>query len=175
MLALQHTGLGAGLVVCLGYAEIKDLDRALESTDDVVRADIPVDDSRGFSLQSLPGVGMVQARAYIRGDTQDQGSLQIITNYIDFGQPAPELVSTPRYCTEHLVGSFSQPPPKLGSLTMGTKTDPKVIEDLKSRGHRIELNDFFQMRTVIVINPETGLLHGAGDPKAPIPRHAAAL
>jgi gamma-glutamyltranspeptidase/glutathione hydrolase len=109
------------------------------------------------------------------GDTQDQGSLQIITNYIDFGCLAPELVSTPRYSTEHLVGSFSQPPSKLGGLTMGTKTDPKVIEDLKSRGHKIDLDDFWQMRTVIVINPETGLLHGAGDPEAPIPRHAAAL
>lgn len=109
------------------------------------------------------------------GDTQDQGSLQIITNYIDFGRPAAELVSTPRYCTDHLVGSFSQPPPKLGSLTMGTKTDSKVVEDLKSRGHRIELDDFWQMRTVIVIDPETSLLHGAGDPEAPIPRHAAAF
>lgn len=109
------------------------------------------------------------------GDTQDQGSLQIITNYIDFARSAPELVSTPRYSTEHLVGSFSQPPPKLGALTMGTKTNPKVLEDLKSRGHKIELEDFWQMRTVIVIDPKTGMLHGAGDPQAPIPRHAAAF
>jgi gamma-glutamyltranspeptidase/glutathione hydrolase len=117
----------------------------------------------------------VMAVSVAGGDTQDQGSLQIITNYIDFRRPASELVSTPRYCTDHLVGSFSQPPPKLGSLTMGTKTDSKVVEDLKSRGHRIELDDFWQMRTVIVIDPETGLLHGAGDPEAPIPRHAAAF
>lgn len=107
------------------------------------------------------------------GDTQDQGSLQIITNYIDFGRSAGELVSIPRYCTSHLVGSFSQPPPELGSLTIGTKTDPEVVEELRSRGHKIELHDFWQMRTVIAIDPETGMLHGAGDPYAPIQRHAA--
>ena len=72
-----------------------------------------------------------------------------------------------------MVGSFSQPPPSLGKLVMGTKTAPEVIKELKSRGHRIELEDFWQMRTVIAIDPKTGLLHGAGDPKAPIPRHAA--
>ena len=108
------------------------------------------------------------------GDTQDQGSLQIITNYIDFGRTAAELVSTPRYCTDHLVGSFSQPPPSLGKLVMGTKTEPEVVKELKSRGHKIELEDFWQMRTVITIDQETGILNGAGDPKAPIPRHAAA-
>lgn len=117
----------------------------------------------------------VMAVSVAGGDTQDQGTLQIVTNFIDFGLSAPELVSTPRYCTNHLVGSFSQPPPELGKMVMGTKTDPKVIEELKSRGHEIELEDFWQMRTVIVIDPKTGLLHGAGDPEAPIPRHAAAF
>jgi len=73
------------------------------------------------------------------------------------------------------VGSFSQPPPNLGSLTIGTKTASEVVEELKSRGHKIDLEDFWQMRTVIVIDPETGMLHGAGDPNAPIPRHAAAF
>ncbi|MFC1737718.1 gamma-glutamyltransferase family protein [Planctomycetota bacterium] len=108
------------------------------------------------------------------GDTQDQGTLQIVTNYIDFGLKAPELVSTPRCATDHLVGSFSQTPPGLGKLTMGTKTAPDVVEELKSRGHKIRLSDFWQMRTVITIDKETGILHGAGDPEAPLPRHAAA-
>ncbi len=117
----------------------------------------------------------VMAVSVAGGDTQDQGTLQIVTNYIDFELKAPELVSTPRYATDHLVGSFSQTPPGLGRLTMGTKTAPEVVKELKSRGHKIELKDFWQMRTVIVIDPKTGLLHGAGDPAAPIPRHAAAF
>ena len=116
----------------------------------------------------------VMAVSVAGGDTQDQGTLQIITNHIDFGLSAPELVSTPRYCTDHLVGSFSQTPPALGKIVMGTKTASEVVEELKSRGHKIRLSDFWQMRTVIAIDPETGMLHGAGDPEAPIPRHAAA-
>ncbi|MFC1739186.1 gamma-glutamyltransferase family protein, partial [Planctomycetota bacterium] len=69
------------------------------------------------------------------GDTQDQGTLQMIINHLEFGKTAPELVSGPRCSTGHLIGSFSQLPPSLGGLTLGTKTDPAVVEELKRRGH----------------------------------------
>ncbi len=109
------------------------------------------------------------------GDTQDQGTLQIITNYVNFGLPAKELVSTPRYFTNHLVGSFSQPPPALGSLIISPQTATEVLEELKGRGHIIVLSNFWQMRTAIVIDTETGVLYGAGDPTAPHSRHTAAF
>lgn len=117
----------------------------------------------------------VLAIAVAGGDTQDQGALQMVTNFIDFGKPAPELVSIPRCSSGHLIGSFSQPPPALGKLTLGTQTDPAVIEKLERRGHKIKLDDFWHMRTVIVIDQDTGMLHGAGDPRAPLPRHTAAF
>ncbi|MFC1737764.1 hypothetical protein ACFL1G_01795 [Planctomycetota bacterium] len=67
---------------------------------------------------------------------------------------------------------------------MGTKTDPAVVEELKRRGHKIRLRDFWQMRTVITFDQETGMMHGAGDPNPlpppyvgdrALPRHAAAF
>ena len=108
------------------------------------------------------------------GDTQDQGTLQIITNYVNFGLEAKELITTPRYYTKHFVGSFSQPPPELGGLTVSTRMKPELVEQLKKRDHIIEIDDFWQLRTVIILDPETGMMHGAGDPTAPVPRHAAA-
>ena len=115
----------------------------------------------------------VMAISVAGGDTQDQGTMQIITNYIDFGLEAKDLVTTPRYYTKHFVGSFSQPPPESGGLTFSTRADPELLEQLRKRGHIIGSEDFWQLRTVIVIDPETGLMHGAGDPTAPVPRHAA--
>ena len=118
------------------------------------------------------------------GDTQDQGALQMIINHLEFGKTAPELVSGPRCTSGHLIGSFSQPPPGLGRLTLGTKTDPAVVEELERRGHKIRLNDFWHMRTVITFDQKTGMMHGAGDPNPlpppyvgdrALPRHAAAF
>ncbi len=115
----------------------------------------------------------VMAISVAGGDTQDQGTLQIITNYVNFGLEAKDLVSTPRYISRHFVGSFGQPPPELGELTFSTRADPELLKQLRKRGHIIESEDFWQCRTVIVIDAETGLMHGAGDPTAPVPRHAA--
>ncbi len=127
---------------------------------------------------------LVIAISVAGGDTQDQGTLQMIINHLEFGKTAPELVSNPRCTSGHLIGSFSQPPPSLGRLTLGTKTDPAVVEELKRRGHKIRLKDFWHMRTVITIDQETGMMHGAGDPNPlpppyvgdrALPRHAAAF
>jgi len=107
-------------------------------------------------------------------DMQDQGTLQIITNYIDFGLNASELVTTPRYVTDHYVGSFNQTPPKLAQMTADPRIGKNLIEQLKKRGHIINLDPSMRLaRTVIVVDRQTNLKHGAGDPEAPIPRHVA--
>jgi gamma-glutamyltranspeptidase/glutathione hydrolase len=107
------------------------------------------------------------------GDTQDQAGLQIVTNFIDYGLDARRLVSTPRYATEHYIGSFNQRPPSLGELTIDPRIGAGVLESLRQRGHRVHpVTVSGQERTVLVIDPNTGLLSGAGDPEA-VPARAA--
>jgi gamma-glutamyltranspeptidase/glutathione hydrolase len=111
------------------------------------------------------------------GDTQDQATLQIVTNYIDFNLSADRLITTPRYATHHYVGSFNQTPPILGGITIGAGMGEEVIRELKKRGHIINPNNskghVAQLRTVVVIGTESGVLRGAGDPEA-IPKRTAA-
>ena len=111
------------------------------------------------------------------GDTQDQATLQIVTNYIDFNLSADKLITTPRYATHHYVGSFNQTPPILGGLTISTRMGKETIQKLKARGHIINPNNstghVAQLRTVVVIGTESGVLRGAGDPEA-IPKRTAA-
>jgi len=110
------------------------------------------------------------------GDTQDQASLQIVTNFIDFGLDAPRLVNTPRYATEHYIGSFNQRPPILGGLTLDPRVGTDVLESLRQRGHKVNpVTVTGQERTVIVLDPDTGVMSGAGDPEATPARAAAAF
>lgn len=113
------------------------------------------------------------------GDTQDQAILQIVTNFIDFSLSVDKLVSTPRYATEHYIGSFNQAPPILAGLTISPEMGNECIEELKNRGHKINPKDdqghVPQERTALTINQDTGLLHAAGDPNADSPRTTAAF
>ena len=113
------------------------------------------------------------------GDTQDQATLQIVTNYIDFDLSADELVSTPRYATEHYVGSFSQTTSTLAALTISPDMGAECLDKLRKLGHVINPKDKSghvpQERTVLVIDHETALLHSAGDPGADSPRTTGAF
>ena len=126
----------------------------------------------------LKGGKPVLAVSVAGGDSQDQATLQIVTNYIDFNLPADKLVSTPRYATEHFVGSFSQPVPILGGLTINKQFGQECLDQLSKWGHAINPkgnDEVPQQRTVLVIDPESGSLHAAGDPAANPKRTATAF
>jgi gamma-glutamyltranspeptidase/glutathione hydrolase len=117
------------------------------------------------------------------GDTQDQAALQIVTNYIDFGLSADKLITTPCYATTHYIGSFNQPPPVLGGLSISERMGTEILRQLEKLGHIINPDSSMgnvpplreTQRTVIVINPESGMMYGAGDPSDKGARTAGAL
>jgi gamma-glutamyltranspeptidase/glutathione hydrolase len=107
------------------------------------------------------------------GDGQDQVTLQMILNRLDFGLPADRAVTAARFQTHHYVSSFGQGPPDLGSLFINAEAGERVIEELRSRGHVLSVSRGAVWHpSIIAIDPETGALHAAGDPRAR--RHAAA-
>jgi gamma-glutamyltranspeptidase / glutathione hydrolase len=107
------------------------------------------------------------------GDGQDQATLQMLLNLIDFGLAPKEAVTAPRFGTNHLLGSFRQSPPVLGSLLINPGVGEDVIADLEKRGHRVKVQKGpLWQPVVLTIDSKTKLLQGAGDPKAG--RHAAA-
>jgi gamma-glutamyltranspeptidase/glutathione hydrolase len=107
------------------------------------------------------------------GDGQDQATLQMLLDCIDFGMSPTQAVTAPRFGTNHLLGSFRQTPPVLGSLLIYPEVGEKVIEDLQARGHKVTRSKPpLWAPCVLAIDPKSGLLRAAGDPKAR--RHAAA-
>ncbi|WP_169977320.1 gamma-glutamyltransferase family protein [Tautonia rosea] len=108
------------------------------------------------------------------GDAQDQSTLQMLTNLIDFGLSPSEAVTAPRFNSEHLVGSFGQPAPELGLLRIDPRVGDEVLAELEARGHRIQpsRSPVGSNPTVLRIHPDTGLIEAAGCPDSR--RHAAA-
>ena len=108
------------------------------------------------------------------GDAQDQATLQLLTNVIDFGRSASEAVTSPRFNSEHLVGSFGQPPLKLGVLRLSTEASDDVAAELEERGHLVERArpPVASNPTILVLDPASGVIEAAGDPAAR--RHAGA-
>jgi gamma-glutamyltranspeptidase/glutathione hydrolase len=107
------------------------------------------------------------------GDGQDQATLQMLLDVIDFGMSPAVAVRTPRFGTNHMVGSFRQAPPVLGSLLINPEIGDSAISELGARGHKVVRSKGpLWAPCVLVIDPKTQMLHGAGDPRAS--RHAGA-
>lgn len=121
----------------------------------------------------LKGGRCVLAVSVAGGDLQDQVSLQLVLNCLEFGMSPADAVTTPRFSTAHHIGSFSQPPPKLGSLTLDEDLAEKIAADMESRGHKVQRTKPPQASPcVLALDPLTGMKLGAGDPKAR--RHSGA-
>lgn len=81
----------------------------------------------------------VMAISVAGGDQQDQAAIQVILDTVDFGMNPVQAFEAPRFSTEHFVGSFSQDPPKLGSLSVPNTLPEEVQADLRTRGHVVTI------------------------------------
>jgi gamma-glutamyltranspeptidase/glutathione hydrolase len=122
----------------------------------------------------LEGTRPVLAVSVAGGDNQDQMTLQLLVNHIDFGlEPAASVVA-PRFMSDHFINSFRQTPPALGRLRINPDIGNDILETLKTRGHILSINTgaLSAAPCVISLDPATGKLTTAGDPRAG--RHALA-
>ena len=114
------------------------------------------------------------------GDLQDQTTLNCLLNHIEFGMTPKNAVTAPRFATGHHEDSFNPDPDRvatlagLGSLEVDERVSKDVRAELADRVHTVATTSNPIARPVmIVVDPDTGMIHAAGDPKAF--RHAAAL
>jgi gamma-glutamyltranspeptidase/glutathione hydrolase len=114
------------------------------------------------------------------GDLQDQTTLNCLLNRIEFGMMPKDAVTAPRFATGHHEDSFNPNPDRaatlagLGSLEIDERVSNVVRTELAERGHKVKAtSDPIARPVMIVVDPDTGMIHAAGDPKAF--RHAAAL
>ena len=110
-----------------------------------------------FMVLSTPG-----------GDNQDQALLQVLLNIIEFGMNPQEAVEAPRFDTQHYVSSFDDHEFLAGSLNLESRIPDKTIEELKARGHKVNVQSAWgtlSSPTVIVYSPENGVSSAGADPR----------
>lgn len=114
------------------------------------------------------------------GDLQDQTTLNLLLNHIDFGMLPEKAVTAPRFNTYHHQNSFDPNPDRqktlvgAGKMRVHTGISEATRNELTRRGHKVDTTSGPIANPIMIyIDPTTGVFHAAGDPAAG--RHAAAL
>jgi len=122
----------------------------------------------------------ILAMSVAGADLQDQTSLNLLLNFVEFSMLPDRAVTAPRFATAHLQDSFDPAPErteafmKAGSLRVAASVDANVRKELARRGHQISVSEPpISSPVMLYIDQEKRTLYAAGDPKAG--RHAAGL
>ena len=114
------------------------------------------------------------------GDLQDQTTLNLLLNHIDFGMLPEQAVTAPRFNTFHHQDSFDPNPDRsatfqgAGRMRVNERIPEAIRKELTRRGHRVQTTKGPIANPIMIyIDHKNGVFHAAGDPKAG--RHAAAL
>jgi gamma-glutamyltranspeptidase/glutathione hydrolase len=117
------------------------------------------------------------------GDVQDQVTLKLLLDFIEFNILPEQAVIGPRFATTHHQDSFNPNPNRqetfiqAGSLIINEPIDVNVREELALLGHQLELRGVgahtIGSPIMLYIDQEKGELHAAGDPVAN--RHVAGV
>ncbi len=114
------------------------------------------------------------------GDLQDQATLNLLLDFIEFDMVPKDAVTAPRFATAHHEDSFDPNPDRpatfkqVGSLNISDRVSRDVRSELAARGHRVTTSDGpIATPVMLYVDPVDGRYHAAGDPAAG--RHAAGL
>jgi gamma-glutamyltranspeptidase/glutathione hydrolase len=122
----------------------------------------------------------VMAISVAGADLQDQTTLNLLLDFIEFGMLPEAAVTSPRFATKHHQDSFnptkqrSQAFLKAGSLAINQQINEYVQKELALRGHELEvISKPIAVPVMLYIDPQNGMFYAAGDPGGG--RHAAAV
>ena len=114
------------------------------------------------------------------GDLQDQVTLNVLLNFVEFNMMPDDAVTSPRFRTGHHENSFNPNPNRDTTvvqpsyLEINTNIDQKVKNKLMNREHNLSTtSEPIASPVMLCIDQDTEMLYAAGDPETG--RHAAAL
>lgn len=114
------------------------------------------------------------------GDLQDQATLNLLLNFIEFGMMPADAVTAPRFATDQHQDSFDPNPIReqtlgqAGSLAISDAVALSVRDALAERGHQVVAKATpIAVPVMLYADAATGLYYAAGDPATG--RHAAGL
>jgi gamma-glutamyltranspeptidase / glutathione hydrolase len=106
------------------------------------------------------------------GDQQDQWTLQVFLNLVEFRMEVQDAIEAARFSSVHFPSSFFPHGSQPGVLRVEGRIPPPTREELASRGHVVEVDDDWIAGDVlaIVVDGERGCLRGGADPRGEVSR-----
>jgi gamma-glutamyltranspeptidase/glutathione hydrolase len=99
------------------------------------------------------------------GDQQDQWSLQLFLRHVHHGMNLQAAIDAPMFSTAHFPSSFYPRAMKPGHLALEGRFSAATVEDLRRRGHRIELKGDWDLGRLCGVRVADGLLRAAATPR----------
>jgi gamma-glutamyltranspeptidase/glutathione hydrolase len=102
------------------------------------------------------------------GDNQDQWTLQLFLNVVDFGMDLQAALDAPLFHSAHFPSSFHPHDMETAGLRVEGRIPPSTVAALEAVGHVVTVGgdwDFGQV-TAARITPETGLLEAGASPRS---------
>jgi len=164
-----HSGLGTKVVMgdlgfafnCRGdyYSLVEGHANALapgKRPRSTLQGTLVLKDGKPFLVAGSPG-----------GDHQTIYTLQTLVNIVDFGMNAQEAIEAPRFTTRSFPSSPFPHSMFPGELSVESRVAEEVRRDLVRRGHKLFVHPPWSQgsNAAIVIDPESGTLAAAADPR----------
>ncbi|TMA46675.1 MAG: gamma-glutamyltransferase family protein [Deltaproteobacteria bacterium] len=104
------------------------------------------------------------------GDQQDQWTLQVFLNLVEFGMEVQEAIEAPRFSSVHFPSSFFPHHATPGGLRVEGRIPAAVRDALGARGHTIEVEDDWVAGDVLCIRVDAarGVLRAGADPRGEV-------
>jgi gamma-glutamyltranspeptidase/glutathione hydrolase len=99
------------------------------------------------------------------GDQQDQWSLLFFLNHVTFRMNLQQAIDFPSFHSAHMPSSFYPRQAQPGALDAESRVGAPVIEELRRRGHLVNVRPAWSLGRVSAVARRDGILHAAANPR----------
>jgi gamma-glutamyltranspeptidase / glutathione hydrolase len=99
------------------------------------------------------------------GDQQDQWSLLFFLNHLTFGMNLQQAIDFPAFHSAHMPSSFYPRQAQPLTLDVESRIGDPVIEDLRRRGHLVNVRPAWSLGRISAVARRDGILYAAANPR----------
>ena len=118
-----------------------------------------------------PSLALRDGRPYLAfgtpgGDQQDQWTLHVFLRHVVFGDDLQAAIDAPSFHTDHFPSSFHPRQAAPRSLALEERWAAEVADDLRRRGHDVEVTDPWSLGRVSAVSRSAdGVLRAGANPR----------
>ena len=99
------------------------------------------------------------------GDQQDQWTLLFFLNHLTFGMNLQQAIDFPSFHSAHMPSSFYPRQAQPLALDVESRIGDPVIEDLRRRGHLVNVRPAWSLGRISAVARRDGMLYAAANPR----------